>query len=53
MQHIKNIQRLNPTPENRFSQPLLKDGFVLEDIIKENEAKRNHESKINEFKNLC
>ena len=53
MQHIKHIQRINPNPENRFSQPLLKDGFVLEDIMIENEAKRNHESKINEFKNLC
>ena len=53
MQHIKHIQRINPTPENRFSQPLLKDGLVYEDILAENETKRNHESKINEFKNLC
>ena len=53
MQHIKHIQRINPNPENRFSQLILKDGLVLEDIMKENEAKRNHESKINEFKNLC
>ena len=53
MQHIKHIQRINSNPENRFSQPLLKDGFVLEDIMIENEAKRNNESKINEFKNLC
>ena len=53
MQHIKHIQRINPTPENRFSQPLLKDGLVYEDILAENEAKRNNESKINKFKNLC
>ena len=53
MQHIKHIQRINPNPENRFSQPILKDGLVLEDIMKENETKRKHENKINEFKNLC
>ena len=63
MQHIKHIQRITPTlpttrtleqgPDNRFSQPLLKDGLVYEDIMAENEAKRNNESKINEFKNLC
>ena len=53
MQHIKHIQRINPNPENRFSQPILKDGLVLEDIMVENETKRKNESKINEFKNLC
>ena len=53
MQHIKHIQRINPNPENRFSQPILKDGLVLDDIRKENETKRKHENKINEFKNLC
>ena len=53
MQHIKHIQRINPNPENRFSQPILKDGLVLENIMVENETKRKNESKINEFKNLC
>ena len=53
MQHIKHIQRINSNPENRFSQPILKDGLVLEDIMVENETKRKNESKINEFKNLC
>ena len=53
MQHIKHIQRINPKPENRFSQPMLKDGLVLKDIMKENEVNRKNESKINEFKNLC
>ena len=63
MQHIKHIQRITPTltatssldqkPVNRFSQPILKDGLVLEDIMAENEAKRKNESKIDEFKNLC
>ena len=53
MQHIKHIQRINPNHENRFSQPILKDGLVLEDIMKENETKRKNENKINEFKNLC
>lgn len=46
MQHIKHIQRINPNPENRFSQPILKDGLVLEDIMLENETKRKSESKI-------
>ena len=53
MQHITHIQRINSNPENRFSQPILKDGLVLEDIMVENETKRKNESKINEFKNLC
>ena len=53
MQHIKHIQRIKPNPENRFSQSILKDGLVLEDIMAENEVKRKNESKINEFKNLC
>ena len=55
MQHIEHIQRINPNPENRFSQPILKDGLVLEvleDIMVENEIKRKNESKSNEFKNL-
>ena len=53
IQHIKHIQRINPNPENRFPQPILKDGLVLEDIMVENETKRKNKSKINEFKNLC
>ena len=53
MQHIKHIQRIDSKPENRFSQPMLKDGLVLEDIMVVNETKRKNESKINEFKNLC
>ena len=51
MQHIKRIQRINQNPENRFSQHILKDGLVLEDIMVENETKRKNENKINEFKN--
>ena len=51
MKHIKHIQQINPNPANHFSQPILKDGLVLEDIIVENETKRKNESKINEFKN--
>ena len=43
MQHIKHIQRINPNPENRFSQPILKDGLVLENIMVENETKRKNE----------
>ena len=46
MQHIKHIQWINPNPKNRFSQPMLKDGLVLEDIMLENENKRKSESKI-------
>ena len=53
MQHIKHIQRINSKPENRFSQPMLKDGLVLEDIMVEKETKRKNESKRYEFKNLC
>ena len=53
MQHIKHIQRINTNSDNRFSQPILKDGLVIEDIMVENETKRKNESKINEFKNLC
>ena len=36
MKHIKNIQRINPNPENRFSQPILKIGLVFEGIMKPN-----------------
>ena len=50
---MQHIQRINPNHENRFSQPILKDRLVLEDIMVENETKHKNESKINEFKNLC